>query len=116
MAEFLHKCTMQRPQSQLIKTARGEIEYATRGAGMAVIVCHSTAGGYDQGLVISRLLNGYQGIALSRAGYLRTPLSTGKSPAELADAYASLLDMLHIEKAAILGLSGGGMSAAYFAL
>jgi pimeloyl-ACP methyl ester carboxylesterase len=43
-------------------------------------------------------------------------VETGCSPAELADAYASLLDSLHIEKAAILGLSAGGMSAAQFAL
>ena len=107
---------MQRPQSQLIKTACGEIEYATGGEGAAVILCHSTGGGYDQGLVISRLLNGYHGIAVSRAGYLRTPIATSKSPDELADVYASLLDVLHIEKAAILGLSGGGMSAACFAL
>jgi pimeloyl-ACP methyl ester carboxylesterase len=81
-----------------------------------VIICHSTGGGYDQGLALARLLDGYQRIAVSRAGYLRTPLETGRSPAELADAYASMLDGLKIEKAAILGLSGGGMSAAHFAL
>lgn len=81
-----------------------------------MILSHSTGGGYDQGLVLARLLNGYQGIAVSRAGYLRTPLDTGRSPAEMADAYAALLDLLNIEKAGILGLSGGGMSAAYFAL
>ncbi len=113
---FLYNCSMQRPQSQLIQTSRGEIEYVTRGKGAAVILCHGTGGGYDQGLAISRLLNSYQGIAVSRAGYLRTPLSTGKFPAELADAYKSLLDALKVEKAAILGLSGGGMSAAHFAL
>jgi 2-hydroxy-6-oxonona-2,4-dienedioate hydrolase len=108
---------MQRPHSQLIQSPRGAIEAALRGdEGAAVIICHSTGGGYDQGLVIARLLHGFQGIAVSRAGYLRTPLHTGRSPAELADAYASMLDSLHIEKAAILGLSGGGMSAAHFAL
>ena len=109
---------MQRPPSQTAQTPRGVIEYALHGAerGTAVILCHGTGGGYDQGLVLARLLNGVQGIAVSRAGYLRTPLDTGRSPAELADTYAALLDSLHIEKAAILGLSGGGMSAAQFAL
>ena len=107
---------MRRPQSQLIQTSRGAIEFAMHGEGAAVIICHGTGGGYDQGLVIARLLNGFQGIAVSRAGYLRTPLDTGRSPAELADAYLSMLDVLKIEKAAILGLSGGGMSAAHFAL
>ena len=99
-----------------MQTARGVIEYAIRGQGAAVILCHSTGGGYDQGLVLARLLNGFQGIAVSRAGYLRTTVNTGRSPAELADAYAALLDSLNIQKAAILGLSGGGMSAAQFAL
>jgi pimeloyl-ACP methyl ester carboxylesterase len=66
--------------------------------------------------MIARLLPGFQAIAVSRAGYLRTPLETGRLPGELADAYVELLDSLKIERAAILGLSGGGMSAAHFAL
>ena len=109
---------MQRPPSQLIQTSHGQIEYAIHGTerGAGVILCHSTGGGYDQGLVLARLLNGVQGIAVSRAGYLRTPVTTGPSPAEMADAYATLLDSLNLEKTAILGLSGGGMSAAHFAL
>jgi pimeloyl-ACP methyl ester carboxylesterase len=107
---------MKRPPSQIVQTSRGVIEFALQGEGAAVILCHSTGGGYDQGLVLAKLLNGFQDIAVSRAGYLRTPLDTGRSPAELADVYAELLDSLHIEKAAILGLSGGGMSAAQFAL
>jgi pimeloyl-ACP methyl ester carboxylesterase len=111
----LYNQSMQRPPSQIIQTSRGAIEFALRGEGAAVILSHSTGGGYDQGLVLTRLLNGFQGIAVSRAGYLRTPLDKGRSPAELADVYAALLDSLNIERAAILGLSGGGMSAAHFA-
>jgi len=92
------------------------IECALHGEGAAVIISHSTGGGYDQGLALAKLLNGFRGIAVSRAGYLCTPLETGQSPAEMADAYAALLDSLNIEQAAVLGLSGGGMSAAQFAL
>ena len=115
---FLYNRFVQRPFSHITQTSRGMIEYALHGPdrGEAVILCHSTGGGYDQGLVLASLLKGFQGIAVSRAGYLRTPVETGTSPAELADAYAELLDSLNIEKAAILGLSGGGMSAANFAL
>ena len=109
---------MQRPSREFAQTSHGVIEYALHGAEheAAVILCHGTGGGCDQGLVLAKLINGFQGIAVSRAGYLRTPVETGRSPAELADAYVALLDSLNIEKAAILGLSAGGMSAAYFAL
>lgn len=107
---------MQRPASQIIQTSRGLIEYATLGDGAAVLLCHGTGGAYDQGLMLGRLLKGFQGIAVSRAGYIRTPLTTGPTPDMMADAYAALLDSLRIEKAAILGLSAGGMSAAQFAL
>jgi len=107
---------MQRLPSHVIQTSRGAIEYALHGEGAPVILSHGTGGGYDQGLVLAGLLNGYRGIAVSRAGYLRTPMATGPSPAEMADAYTALLNALHIKKAAILGLSGGGMSAAQFAL
>ena len=94
------------------------MEYALHGAerGAAVILSHGTGGGYDQGLMLARLLDDFQGIAVSRAGYLRTPIETGRSPADLADAYTALLDYLKIEKAAILGQSAGGMFAAQFAL
>lgn len=92
------------------------MEYAIRGTGAPVIICHSSGGGYDEGLVLAHLLEGFQSIAVSRAGYLRTSLKTGKSPGELADAYAALLDVLNVPRAAILGLSAGGMSAAHFAL
>jgi len=109
---------MQRPPSQIIKTSQGTIEYAIRGSenGAAVLLSHGTGGGYDQGLVLARLVNGFQGIAISRGGYLRTPIESGSTPAKMADTYAALLDGLKIEKAAILGLSAGGMSAAHFAL
>ena len=38
------------------------IEYALHGPdrGEAVILCHSTGGGYDQGLVLASLLKGFK--------------------------------------------------------
>jgi pimeloyl-ACP methyl ester carboxylesterase len=104
--------------SQLAATARGPIEYAELGKGPAVLALHGRPGGYDQGLLIARGLGPElaRWVAVSRPGYLRTPLEVGRTPAEQADGHAALLDALGIGKAAVLGLSGGGPSALQFAL
>jgi pimeloyl-ACP methyl ester carboxylesterase len=104
---------------QIAETARGPFEYASLGPtdGPAVLMSHGTPGGYDQGLVLAEMLGceGLRFIAVSRAGYLRTPLDVGPTPVDQADAYAALLDTLGIERAAIFGISGGGPSAIQFA-
>lgn len=104
--------------SVVVDTAAGPIEYATFGEGLPVLVLHGTIGGYDQGLVIAQSLqtDDYQFIAVSRPGYLRTPLSTGDTFEAQADAYVALLDELNIEPVAIIAVSGGGPSAIQFAL
>jgi len=55
-------------------------------------------------------------IAMSRFGYLRTPLPEDASAAAQADAHACLLDALDIKRAAVLGTSAGGPSSLQFAL
>src|ERR1051325_6740228 len=64
--------------SQVISTARGPIEFATRGAGPTVLALHGTGGGWDQGMYLAGVLadNGFRVIAPSRFGYLRTPPPT----------------------------------------
>jgi pimeloyl-ACP methyl ester carboxylesterase len=81
-------------------------------------MAHGSPGGYDQGMAFSKLVDSSKltFIAVSRPGYLRTPLSTGKTPEEQADLYAALLDALGVKQAAIIGMSGGGPSALQFAL
>ena len=105
-------------ESRIAQTALGPIEYYVMGKGPAVLVSHGCPGGYDQGLIAARLARDqhFQFIALSRPSYLRTPLCVGASPAEQADAYAALLDALHIPAAAVIGISAGGPSALQFAL
>ncbi len=104
--------------SQIIETALGPVEYQQIGQGPAVLIVHGTPGGYDQGHAFARLIGSQQltFIALSRPGYLRTPLTTGKTPLEQADLYAALLDALAIQQTTIIGISGGGPSALQFAL
>jgi pimeloyl-ACP methyl ester carboxylesterase len=107
-----------RAGSKIAQTTRGPIEYASTGEDPAVMILHGIGGGYDQGLLVTRLNkeNPFRLVSISRPGYLRTPLSTGATPEEQADAYAALLDELHIEHAAVVGISAGGPSALQFAL
>jgi hypothetical protein len=51
-------------------------------------------GGCDQGLILARTIGetGYRFVALSRPGYLGTPLTAGRTPEEQADLYADLVD------------------------
>jgi len=102
--------------SQVAQTSRGQIEYATRGEGPVILLIHGTPGGYDQSMdFVSKNLE-FKIIAVSRPGYLRTPLATGRTPAEQADAFAALLDVLKIPKVAVAAISNGGPSALQFAL
>src|SRR3974390_675416 len=62
--------------SQILKTAHGEIEYTVQGDGTPVLSLPGAGGGYDQGLWIARTAFGdnYKIISLSRFGYLRSPI------------------------------------------
>jgi pimeloyl-ACP methyl ester carboxylesterase len=105
-------------ESTLATTALGPIEYQSQGKGPVLLVAHGSPGGYDQGVAFAKLLRsqGHTSIAISRPGYLRTPLSSGRTPEEQADLYMALLDTLGISQATIVGISGGGPSALQFAL
>ncbi|MEO7939764.1 MAG: alpha/beta hydrolase [Burkholderiaceae bacterium] len=104
--------------SQIVQTPCGPIEYAVTGDGPPVLVVHGSGGGYDQGLDFGEPLarNGLRVIAMSRFGYLRTPLPADASAAAQADAHACLLDALQIKRAAVIGASAGAPSSMQFAL
>jgi pimeloyl-ACP methyl ester carboxylesterase len=104
--------------SQVVQTKAGQVEYAARGEGPAVLIVHGTLGGYDESLAIAPPLveAGFKVIAPSRFGYLRTPPASNMSPEAQADQFAALLDELKIADVAVLGASGGGPSALQFAL
>ncbi len=104
--------------SRIVATPCGQIEYAVAGDGPPVLVVHGAGGGFDQGLLLSEPLveRGFRVIALSRFGYLRTPLPADASAEAQADAHACLLDALKIERAAVVGASAGAPSSMQFAL
>lgn len=103
---------------QVLRTARGRVEYATSGEGPAVLCLHGAMGGYDQSYLLARTIAepGYRFISVSRPGYLGTPLGSGRKPEEQADLYAELLDALGVADVVVMAVSGGGPSAIHFAL
>jgi 2-hydroxy-6-oxonona-2,4-dienedioate hydrolase len=104
--------------SNVATTPCGLIEYATTGTGPPALIVHGAGGGFDQGLAFGAALAacGYRVIAMSRFGYLRTPLPADASATAQADAHASLLDALEIERAAVVGASAGAPSALQLAI
>ena len=104
--------------SVLLPTRCGPIEYQEAGTGMPLLAVHGSGGGHDQGMAFAGSLasQGIRVIAMSRFGYLRTPMAADASAAAQADAHVCLLDALGIPKAAVLGGSAGAPSALQMAI
>lgn len=104
--------------SLIAQTRCGPIEYASVGEGAPALVVHGASGGIDQGMDAAEGLaaSGFRVVAMSRFGYLRTPLPADASPEAQADAHACLLDALGIGRAAVIGASAGAPSSMQFAL
>ncbi|MBC7483529.1 MAG: alpha/beta hydrolase [Rhizobacter sp.] len=104
--------------STLVATRCGPIEYQEAGSGIPLLAVHGSGGGYDQGMAFAGRLarRGIRVIAMSRFGYLRTPMPADASAAAQADAHACLLDALGIGQAAVLGGSAGAPSALQMAI
>lgn len=105
------------PPPVLVETCRGPVELVDVGAGPAILALHGAMGGWDQALVLARLLAppGHRVVALSRPGYLGTALEVAPSPEAQAELYAELLAALGVAEAVVLAVSGGGPSAMAFA-
>lgn len=107
------------PPSTIIKTRLGPVECCSFGEGPAVLALHGGMGGHDQGVLLLRSAigaAGYRFVAISRPGYLGTPLGTLPTPEAQADLCAALLDALGIRDAAVVAVSAGGPCALQFAL
>ncbi|UZK70434.1 alpha/beta hydrolase [Sphingomonas sp. S1-29] len=104
--------------SEVIATRFGTLEYAVRGQGPPILMVHGTGGGFDQGLSFGAGLRqrGYQIIAPSRFGYLRSDYPAVPSSANQADTFVALLDHLGIDRLPVVGGSAGALSAVAFAL
>jgi pimeloyl-ACP methyl ester carboxylesterase len=104
---------VERP-TQLIELARGPVEYRWEKRGPRVVLM--LHGGHMRAsLPLGEAVfadAGFTVLAVSRPGYGRTPLDTGRDPAGFADVIAELCDRLGIERlAAVVGQSAGGPTA-----
>jgi pimeloyl-ACP methyl ester carboxylesterase len=100
--------------SKIAKTSLGSIEYLLLGnSGPVLLSVHGTPGGYNAFGWMRKSVteSGMRWLRVSRPGYLRTPLEVGRTPAEQADAYVALLDVLGIDRVAVMGVSGGSPSS-----
>ena len=104
--------------SVLLQTRCGPIEYQEAGTGVPLLAVHGSGGGHDQGMAFAGALaqQGIRVIAMSRFGYLRTPMPADASAAAQADAHVCLLDALGIRQAAVMGGSAGAPSALQMAI
>ncbi len=105
-------------RSSIIDTSAGMLEYAIAGHGPPVMMIHGTGGGFDQGLLFAHPLRerGFQIVAPSRFGYLRSAYPHDASPARQADVLVELLDHLGIDRLPVIGGSAGALTAAEFAV
>jgi pimeloyl-ACP methyl ester carboxylesterase len=103
-----------KPPGEIITTALGAVEVEARGSGTPVIVVHGSPGGIDAARMMVRFLppGRFRSIALSRPGYLGTPLDPADTSIDHeADLLAAVLDTLGVNRAGVLAWSGGGPPA-----
>lgn len=97
----------------LAQLAQGPIEYRDVGEGPTILVLNgghtscTTPFGHERFF----LAQGYRLIIPSRPGYSRTPLRTGRRAEAFADALATFLDYLKLERVIVVGISGAGPTA-----
>jgi pimeloyl-ACP methyl ester carboxylesterase len=85
----------------LTETPLGAVEHVDTGDGDPVLFVHGTPGGSDQGALMGQFLvhSGFRVVAVSRPGYLGTPLTDALStPDQQADLELALMDSLGIDQ------------------
>lgn len=100
----------------MAQTVRGIIEYKIHGEAPYMLVLPGTPGPVHATLGIENKYPGFGKIFVSRPGYCRTPLKSGKTAEEQADLCMALLDYLKISAIVVYGISGAGPVALNLAL
>jgi pimeloyl-ACP methyl ester carboxylesterase len=100
--------------AEIITTALGTVEVEVHGSGTPVVIVHGSPGGVDGAQMMGQFLpsDRFQTIALSRPGYLGTPLILADTSIDHeADLLAAVLDTVGVDRAGVFAWSGGGPSA-----
>lgn len=99
----------------IVEVTTGKIEYSIKGEGPVVLVlpgghnnCQTAYPGRDF------TTSGFTMLAVSRPGYGKTDISTGRESMSFADSLALLLNKLNINTVSALGISAGGRTALNF--
>ncbi|MCS7009063.1 MAG: alpha/beta hydrolase, partial [Chthoniobacterales bacterium] len=108
-------------KSMILETYLGKVEFADKrpqapeeiknSANLSqtptVVVLHGGAGGYDQGLAVGDWLvnHNIRVLAISRPGYLQTPLQSGLFPEQQADLLAAFADKLSLPKPSLIAVA-----------
>jgi 2-hydroxy-6-oxonona-2,4-dienedioate hydrolase len=97
------------------RSSQGAVRFARFGAGRAVLVLHGSGGGWDQGVDWAQRRLGQDGgfdvISPSRFGYPGSVLPRRASVADQTAVLVELLDHLGVERADVIGLSAGSVTA-----
>lgn len=95
--------------STLVDTRHGPMEVSSRGEGTPVLLLHGAGGGYDQAELLAQMFGppGHRWIAVSRFGYLRSPLPADASTRAQAQALLDILDAQGIHSVGVIAMSGG---------
>jgi pimeloyl-ACP methyl ester carboxylesterase len=106
-----------RVEQRRVQTSKGPVEYADVGQGVPVLYFHGNGVGCEAAVMLEKSLldDGCRLIVPNRPGYFGTPLTSGRSFKDCADLAAELLDQLGVERAIVIGTSGGGPPASRFA-
>jgi 2-hydroxy-6-oxonona-2,4-dienedioate hydrolase len=108
------------PKNSIVfESLQGAIEYHTvEDITNPVLVLHGTPGSVFVNILFEDIFSdaGLSMVSVSRPGYYKTPLSSGKTLEGQSKLYKLLLDKLGIESLFVFGISGGGPAAIQFAL
>lgn len=104
--------------STMLDTRWGAVEFVDRGDGVPLFLSHGVLGGHDNVRDLVDLWFGpqYRAIGPSRFGYLGSTMPASATVTDQADAFAALLDHLHLERVVMCGFSAGGPPTIRFAL